>query len=78
MRKNGFTLIEMIVVIVLIGVVLVIAIPNVIKLSQNQDKEKFNTQFKLFGEAAKLYSIRYKGELYDKTAGYFKEKGYNY
>ena len=67
MNRKAFTLIEMIVVIVLIGIVLVIAIPNVINLSQKQKEDKFNAQFKLFGEAINLYTIRHKGELYDRT-----------
>ena len=57
-NKKGFTLIEMIVVIVLIGVVLVIAIPNVIKLSKGQEKNKFDAQTKLFKESADVYKIR--------------------
>lgn len=68
-NKKGFTLIEMIVVIVLIGVVLVIAIPNVIKLSRGQEQEKFNAQVKLLKEAADVYKIRNKGILFDETSG---------
>ena len=59
--KKGFTLIEMIVVIILIGLIVVVAIPSVIKLMTAQTNEKYETHRKLVKEALDLYTIRYKG-----------------
>lgn len=60
--KKGFTLIEMIVVIILIGVVVIVAIPEVIKLMTAQSNEKYDTHMKLVEKALDVYTIRYKGE----------------
>lgn len=61
-NRKGFTLMEMMVVIILIGVIAAIAIPNVIKLINNQNKEKYNAHIKLVKQALDLYTLRNKGE----------------
>ena len=40
MNKNGFTLIEMLIVIVLMGVIFTIAIPSVLKLTDSRKKDQ--------------------------------------
>ncbi len=60
--RKGFTLIEMIVVIILIGLIVVVAIPQVIKLMTAQNNEKYDTHMKLVKQALDVYTIRYKGE----------------
>ena len=63
MNKKGFTLIEMIVTMLIIGIVIVIAIPSVRNLTYNSDTKKYRQMEKVILEASKLYSASYKGEL---------------
>ena len=67
MNKRGFTLVEMIVVVVLIGVVSVVAIPAVLKAMNTQDNERYDTHMKLVKQALDLYAIRYKGSFDNGT-----------
>lgn len=62
MNKKGFTLVEMIVVILLFGVIAVVAIPAVLKAMNTQNNEKYDTHMKLVEQALDLYAIRYKGD----------------
>ena len=45
-RKNGYTLIELIAVIILIGIILLIALPRVIGVSENSKKKTYITDAK--------------------------------
>lgn len=63
--KKGYTLIEMLVVLILIGVVLVIAIPNTIKLIRNQNSEEYNAHMKLVDSASKRFQLMYRGSFKD-------------
>ena len=62
MNKKGFTLVEMIVVIILIGVVAVVAIPGVIKIMTSQNEDRYKAHEKLIKQSLDLYTIRYKGD----------------
>ena len=61
--KKGFTLIEMLITILLIGIVIVVAVPAVRNLTYNSDTKKYNQMEKVIIEAAKLYASSYQGEL---------------
>ena len=53
--KNGFTLVEILAVIVLISLILGLGIPSVIKLSKNMNKRASKTKIELVEEAALLW-----------------------
>ena len=55
MKKNGFTLIEILVVLVIISVLLVITIPNVLKVANSTKETAYNTKISLMQEAAITY-----------------------
>lgn len=55
MKKNGFTLIEILVVLVIISVLLVITIPNVLKVANSTKQTAYNTKIALMQEAAITY-----------------------
>lgn len=61
-NKKGFTLIEMLAVIILIGIVMTIAIPAVSKIIENKSKNTYSVQRKLTEKAIDTYYLRYKGE----------------
>ena len=63
MNKKAFTLIEMLIVIVLMGVIMTIAIPSVMKIVENRSNDQYKIQLKLIEQATNLYQIRYKGEI---------------
>lgn len=63
MKKTGFTLIEMIVVLVLMGIVIVLVLPAVRTLTYNSDTKKYQQLVRTVNEAAKLYSNSYQGDL---------------
>lgn len=72
MKKNGFTLIEMLVVVVLIGIVLTIAIPSAQSLINRNNKQKYNTHLTIVENATKLYATKNRGILNDKDSTCFK------
>lgn len=64
-KNNAFTLIEMLVVIVILGVILAIAIPNVTGLISGKSSKLYNQQIKLIDSAVRGYTLEYKSELID-------------
>lgn len=63
MKKNAFTLIEMLMVLVLMGLILTIGIPSVIRIVANKSNEQYNAQIKVIEKATDLYALRYQGDL---------------
>jgi len=55
MKKNGFTLTELLVTIVLIGLIFGIGIPGIIKISDRMKLKSYNAKIELIEDAAKLY-----------------------
>lgn len=72
MKNKGFTLIEMLVVVVLIGIVLTIAIPSAQNLINRNSNQKIKTHMKIVDSATKLYSDKNRGVLTDNTTTCFK------
>jgi type IV pilus assembly protein PilA len=53
MKKRGFTLVELLAVIVILAVTLAIAVPNVLGIIENTRKESFASTGKMMANAAK-------------------------
>jgi len=64
-NRRGFTLIEMLVVVIIIGVVLAIAVPSVSNLVSSRGKKMYDQQIKLIEKAVNGYTLKYKGEIID-------------
>ncbi|MGI6329817.1 MAG: prepilin-type N-terminal cleavage/methylation domain-containing protein [Bacilli bacterium] len=47
MKKKGFTLVELLAVIVILAIILAIAVPSITKLIENQRKSAFESSIKL-------------------------------
>ena len=69
-KKKGFTLVELLVVIMIIGIVLGISIPAVVNLQKSQNARKFEYFTTIVGEAADLYVEQY-GKSFDETENCF-------
>jgi prepilin-type N-terminal cleavage/methylation domain-containing protein len=66
MKNNkGFTLVELLAVIVILAVILVIAIPNVIKIINNAKLDSNNRQMELIKNAVSKYLVQYSDEVTD-------------
>ena len=63
MKKKGFTLIEMLVVITLLAIIMLIAISSVIRLKASHSKEEYDTHVKLMRQALDAYTIKYQSKL---------------
>ena len=63
MKKKGFTLIEMLVVLILIAIILLIAIPSVIKLRESQSNKEYDIHIKLVRQALDTYTIKYQSKI---------------
>lgn len=55
MNNRGFTLIELLVVIVLLALIMSFALPNISKLTENNNKTKYATMEKILLEYQKVY-----------------------
>lgn len=62
MNKKAFTLIEMLIVVVLMGIIMTLAIPSVMKIMDSRLSDEVKTHTKLLEQAANLYKYRYRGE----------------
>ena len=69
-RKEGFTLIELIMVIVILGILAAVAIPKFVDLSSNATK---NSCRSMEGNIASACSIYYANEASRKTTGHFPD-----
>lgn len=65
-KKEGFTLVELLVVIMIMGIILGIAIPAVVNLQKSQMAKKFDYFRTIIGEAVDLYVEQY-GKSFDET-----------
>lgn len=59
-KNRGYTLVELLVVLVILGIITVLAVPAIMKLTGNQTNEKYRYQEKMVKEATDLYVDRYK------------------
>ena len=56
MNKKGFTLIELIAIIVIMGLIMLMVFPSLSRLMASNDKKKYDEYYKLVGNAADKYS----------------------
>ncbi len=66
-KKNGFTLVELMAVIVLIALIMTIAIPNVLRLSNNTKVKAYNTKIDLIEAAGEAYGNDNIGAIKDSS-----------
>lgn len=69
-KETGFTLVELLVVIMIIGIILGISIPSVLNLQKSQKEKKFDYFTSIVKEAADLYIEKY-GKNFDETENCF-------
>jgi len=67
MNKRGFTLVEILVAVVLIGLLLGIGIPGTIKISERMKQKSFNTKVSLIEQAATYFGESNKNLLKEGT-----------
>lgn len=71
-KKNGFTLMEMLAVVIILGVILVIAIPSVNNLINKNRTKMYQTHMSLVEEKTKIFADKFKGELTSTSDTCFK------
>ncbi|MGM9835044.1 MAG: type II secretion system protein [Bacilli bacterium] len=57
MKKNGFTLVELLAVIVVLAALIVLAVPNVMKIVNKQEQKLTDQAMKNLGDAAVSYTL---------------------
>ena len=65
-NRKGFSLIELLAIIIIIGLILIVALPAVTKLLKNNN----NKQYDKYYEVVKAGALRYSEELKDDLGGY--------
>ena len=81
-KRNGFTLVELLAVIVVLGVILIIAVPSVNKYLKNSKESAYEIQISTMIEAVETYANTYRkvlpqnnGEQIRITLGQLKAEG---
>ena len=76
MKKKGFTLVELLAVIVILAVILLIAVPKIGDVIYSSRKNTFkNSAYALLSTAEKLYQESYAGSLSEESVLYDIENG---
>lgn len=72
LNKKAFTLVEMLVVVVIIGVILAIAIPAVTNISNNNRNRMYQVHMNIVEQKTQLFIDQHKGELKSINASCFQ------
>ncbi|MEG0577700.1 MAG: prepilin-type N-terminal cleavage/methylation domain-containing protein, partial [Bacilli bacterium] len=59
-NKKGFSLVELLATIIILGIVIVIAVPNIIKIVEKSEIESLKVSAKKVSDAAEKYYIQTK------------------
>ncbi len=65
--KKGFTLVEIMIVVAIIGLLAALGIPNMLRAGKNARKARFTREIKIAGHAFVLYAFDYGTYPADKT-----------
>ncbi len=63
MNKKGFTLVELLAVIVILAIIITIAVPSTIAVSNKIKKKMYNTKVDMIMDAAKMYGQDYSSKV---------------
>ena len=55
MKKNGYTLVELLAILILLGIIMALAIPNALKLGSKVKKKSYDAKIELIEKAAESY-----------------------
>jgi type IV pilus assembly protein PilA len=58
-REKGFTLIELLIVVAIIGIIVAIAIPNLLNAIQRAKQKKSMAEIRTIATAAEAYAVDY-------------------
>ena len=75
-KEEGFTLVELLAVIVILGLIIAIAIPAVGSIMENADKNTDQATVTLIEDAARLYDVDNEITAAGVTVDTLAEKGY--
>lgn len=56
MKKNGFTLVELLAVLVILGLLITLAVPNILGVSKNVKEKSYQTKIEIIENAAITYT----------------------
>lgn len=73
--KKGFTMVELIAVIAVLGLLMVILIPSVLKTSKNADQVELDTKVAMIEAAAVSYGIDQKSSFFDSICKFIVTNG---
>ncbi len=77
MKKNGFTLVELLAVVIILGIITTFALPNILNITKAQKIKACESKLNSLESAAKLYLQDYEDEYYDGEKDYFIFEGKN-
>jgi prepilin-type N-terminal cleavage/methylation domain-containing protein len=63
LNKKGFTLVELLAVIVILGILATLLVPSIFKMVRNAKENSYNVLIESFEENAKLYVSRHRDEI---------------
>ena len=69
MKQNGFTLIELVMVILVLGIIATITVPTVNSIIKDSKEKSYNSQIKMIEDTARTYMSKHSLELPSQSSG---------